>query len=162
IVAHELCHVRRRDNLTSLAHMAVEVLFWFHPVVWWLGSRLVSERERACDEEVIEMGADKQSYAESILKVCGFCLRAPAGMSGVGSSHLSTRIERIMTRGLPAPLNASARVLIASVAALIVSAPLATGVLNAHRESPAAQDGRQVYKVGGDVKAPKMVYEVKP
>ncbi|MBV8731822.1 MAG: hypothetical protein JO336_18595 [Acidobacteriia bacterium] len=34
IVAHELCHVRRRDNLTSALHMTVEALFWFHP---WFG-----------------------------------------------------------------------------------------------------------------------------
>jgi beta-lactamase regulating signal transducer with metallopeptidase domain len=32
IVAHELCHVRRRDNLATVIHMAVEVVFWFHPL----------------------------------------------------------------------------------------------------------------------------------
>jgi bla regulator protein BlaR1 len=37
IVAHELCHVRRRDNLTATWHMVVEALFWFHPFVWWIG-----------------------------------------------------------------------------------------------------------------------------
>ena len=49
IVAHEMCHVRRRDNLTFAIHMAVETLFWFHPVVWWIGARLVEVRELACD-----------------------------------------------------------------------------------------------------------------
>src|SRR5262249_38204221 len=52
IAAHELCHVRRRDNLATAIHMGVEALFWFHPLVWWLGARLMDERERACDEEV--------------------------------------------------------------------------------------------------------------
>src|SRR5258708_9464679 len=33
IVAHELEHVRRRDNLTSAVHTVVEALFWFHPAV---------------------------------------------------------------------------------------------------------------------------------
>jgi hypothetical protein len=37
--------------------MGVEALFWFHPLVWWLGARLMEERERACDEEVLLMGA---------------------------------------------------------------------------------------------------------
>ena len=36
IVAHELCHVRRRDNLTGAIHMVVETIFWFHPLVWWI------------------------------------------------------------------------------------------------------------------------------
>ena len=50
VVAHEVCHTNRRDNVTAAIHMLVEALFWFHPLVWWIGSRLVNERERACDE----------------------------------------------------------------------------------------------------------------
>ncbi|MEN6604154.1 MAG: M56 family metallopeptidase, partial [Bryobacteraceae bacterium] len=47
ILAHELCHARRRDNLAAAFHMVVEAVFWFHPLVWWLGVRMVEERERA-------------------------------------------------------------------------------------------------------------------
>ena len=36
--------------------MAVEAIFWFHPLVWWLGARLMEEREHACDEEVLREG----------------------------------------------------------------------------------------------------------
>ena len=61
IVSHEICHVCRRDNLTSAIHMAVEAIFWFHPLVWWLGARLVEERERACDEEVLRAGSSPGS-----------------------------------------------------------------------------------------------------
>src|SRR5688572_24022502 len=28
VVAHEVCHVRRRDNLTAAIHMLVETIFW--------------------------------------------------------------------------------------------------------------------------------------
>jgi beta-lactamase regulating signal transducer with metallopeptidase domain len=54
-----MCHVRRRDNLFAAVHMAVEAIFWFHPLVWWIGSRLLEERELACDEEVLRMGASR-------------------------------------------------------------------------------------------------------
>jgi beta-lactamase regulating signal transducer with metallopeptidase domain len=64
IVAHELCHIRRRDNLTAALHMLVEAVFWFHPLIWWIGTRLVDERERACDEEVVQSGSDPEVYAE--------------------------------------------------------------------------------------------------
>jgi len=47
ILAHEVWHVRRRDNLSAALHMLVEAVFWFYPLVWWLGARLVEERERA-------------------------------------------------------------------------------------------------------------------
>jgi len=41
ILLHELSHVRHRDNLTATLHMLVQTIFWFHPLVWWLGVRLV-------------------------------------------------------------------------------------------------------------------------
>ncbi len=50
IVAHELCHVRRQDNLMAALHMTVSAIFWFHPAVWWIGRQLIAEREAACDE----------------------------------------------------------------------------------------------------------------
>ena len=56
VVAHEMEHVRRRDNLTFAVHMVVEALFWFFPPVWWIGARLIEERERACDEAVVAAG----------------------------------------------------------------------------------------------------------
>jgi beta-lactamase regulating signal transducer with metallopeptidase domain len=86
IVAHEMCHVRRRDNLTYTLHMAVEVVFWFYPPVRWIGTRLLEERERACDEAVIEAGGEAQVYAEGILNVCKFYVESPvacaAGVTG--------------------------------------------------------------------------------
>ena len=68
ILSHEFCHVRRRDNLTAAIHMAVQAIFWFHPLTWWIGSRLVDERERACDEEVLRHGCKPNVYAEGILQ----------------------------------------------------------------------------------------------
>ena len=70
VIEHELCHVRHRDNLTAAIHMFVETVFWFHPLVWWVGKRLVEERERACDEEVLQLGSEPRVYAEGILKIC--------------------------------------------------------------------------------------------
>ncbi len=40
VIAHEMAHVRRRDNLWSMLQAAVETLFWFYPPVWWLGARM--------------------------------------------------------------------------------------------------------------------------
>jgi bla regulator protein BlaR1 len=97
IVAHELCHVRRWDNLSSAIHMLVEALFWFDPAVWWIRARLIDERERACDEAVLRMGSAPQDYAEGIVTVCEFFLKSPlACASGVTGSDLKRRVETIM------------------------------------------------------------------
>ena len=71
VIAHELCHVRHRDNLMAAIHMFVETAFWFHPLVWWIGKRMVEEREHACDEEALRLGSEPRAYAEGILNVAG-------------------------------------------------------------------------------------------
>src|ERR1700733_12813118 len=96
IVAHELHHVRRPDNLPAAIHMLVEATFWFHPVVWWIKARLLEERERACVEAVLGSGSEAQLYAESILNVCKFYVEPSiACMAGVTGSDLKRRIVRI-------------------------------------------------------------------
>jgi len=132
VLAHELCHLRRRDNLTAAIHMLVEALFWFHPLVWWIGGRLIAERERACDEGVIEAGVNPRVYAEGILKVCRFYLQSPlACAAGVSGSNLKRRMEMIMTGSSGAPLGVSKTLLVSTAAVLAVAAPLAAGLIAA-------------------------------
>jgi beta-lactamase regulating signal transducer with metallopeptidase domain len=129
IIAHEACHLRRRDNLTAALHMLVEAIFWFWPPVWWLGTRLVAERERACDEAVLQAGNDPQTYASSILKVCKHYVASPlACASGVSGADLKQRMEEIMKNSIVARLNVSKKALLAASAAVALALPLAAGV----------------------------------
>jgi beta-lactamase regulating signal transducer with metallopeptidase domain len=130
ILAHELCHVRRRDNFTGAIHMLVETLFWFHPLVWWLRARLVEERERACDEEVLMRAGDPEAYAEGILTVCKFYLSAPACASGVTGSQLKKRIEAILARQVARKLSWGSRMLLVVSAAVALGGPAVIGVLS--------------------------------
>jgi bla regulator protein BlaR1 len=126
ILAHELSHAIRRDNLTAVLHMLVEAIFWFHPLVWWIGVHLVDEREQACDEQVIRLGNDRQVYAESILRVCRSSLASPAaGVAGVGASHLAKRLERIMTSSARVPMTGWRARLLLSAAIVTIALPLA-------------------------------------
>ena len=134
VIAHELCHVRRRDNLTAAMHMVVEVLFWFHPLVWWIGARLVDERERACDEAVVELGNEPQTYAEGILKVCQFYMESKlACVSGVSGASLKKRIEDIMSHRMTAHLTSLKKILLASVTAAALVLPVIVGLVTAPR-----------------------------
>jgi uncharacterized protein (TIGR03435 family) len=128
VLAHELCHVRRRDNLAAAIHMAVEAILWFHPLVWWIGARLVEERELACDEEVVRQGNEPETYAEGILAACRLYLRSPmACVSGVAGGVLRSRIERIMNGAPVRTLGAAKTVLMAVCALAAVLGPIALG-----------------------------------
>ncbi len=130
IIAHEICHLRRGDNALAAAHMLVEALFWFHPLVWWMGARLNKERERACDESVLSSGLTPDLYAESILKVCKFYLHSPLDCAaGISGADLKRRMETIMENRFLLRLNTTRKILLAGCAAIAVAAPIAAGLL---------------------------------
>ena len=132
VLAHEICHLRRRDNLLAATHMLVEALFWFHPLVWWVGARLNEEREHACDESVLAAGQTPQIYAESILKVCQFYLASPLDCAaGISGADLKRRMETIMESKFSLRLNAAKKILLAGAAAIAIAAPIAAGLLTA-------------------------------
>ncbi|MGA8668897.1 MAG: M56 family metallopeptidase [Terracidiphilus sp.] len=131
IVAHELEHVRRRDNLSCAVHRIAQALFWFHPLVYWVGWRMSEERERACDESVIARITPPETYAESILKVCAFCLESPLPcVAGVSGSDLKKRVLRIMKGRSGLTLTLGRRVILASAALLAISLPIGFGVVH--------------------------------
>jgi len=157
ILAHEVWHVRRRDNLAAAVHMVVEAIFWFHPLVWWLGARLVEERERACDEDVVELGSERHVYAESILKVCEFCVGSPlACVSGVTGSDLKKRMVYIMTERIARKLDFSRKILLSTAVLLALVIPMGFGVASATPRRAQAQG-----EIAGAT-APKFDVSVKP
>lgn len=130
IVAHELEHVRRRDNMTAALHSLVEAVFWFHPAVWWLRVKMMEERERACDEKVLERNAEARTYADSILKVCAFCLESPLPCAaGVSGSDLRKRILRITSHRAGVTLTFGRRALLMATAVLAITLPIGFGAV---------------------------------
>jgi len=130
LIAHELCHVRRRDNLFAAIHMLVEALFWFHPLVWWIGARMVEERERACDEHVLNLGNQPRVYAEAIVSVCRLYAESPlACMAGVSGANIRKRIEAIMRNRKGASLTGGRKALLAAAGFATLAGPFGAGIL---------------------------------
>jgi beta-lactamase regulating signal transducer with metallopeptidase domain len=67
VLLHELAHFRRRDDWSNLAQKIVKAVFFFHPAVWWIESRLTLEREMACDDMVLAQTASPRAYASSLI-----------------------------------------------------------------------------------------------
>jgi beta-lactamase regulating signal transducer with metallopeptidase domain len=137
VLAHELCHVRRRDNVTAAIHKCVEVIFWFHPLVWWIGANLLREREAACDESVIDEGHEQAVYAESILRVCR--VSVASRFSGVAASNggdLALRMSSIMSAQRAQPVGNARLALLLLLAMVVCYGPIAAGVISgAFREA---------------------------
>jgi bla regulator protein blaR1 len=129
VLAHELCHVRRRDNLFAAIHMTVEAVFWFHPLLWWISARLVEEREQACDEEVLSLGSHPEIYADAILNVCKFYVQSPlVCASGVSGASIRRRIEAILSSRFE-QLSRAKKLLLAGAGTAALVGPIAIGLL---------------------------------
>src|SRR5688572_19286234 len=132
VVAHEVCHVRRRDNLTAAIHMVVEAVFWFHPLVWWIGARLMSTREQACDEHVVAETAAPIAYAEGIVSVCRRYVETPhMAVAGVGGADVKARVDAILAERIGRRLTLSTRLLLAAAAVLSLTVPIVAGAIEA-------------------------------
>jgi Zn-dependent protease with chaperone function len=146
VLAHEACHIRRRDNLTGAIHHCVQIIFWFHPLVWWIGANLLREREAACDEAVIDEGHEQRVYAESILATCrlGVTGQSSAIAASTGGD-LCQRLSSIMSERRALPITSERFTLLFTMATLVCFAPLFAGIaIGAIREtsgtSPVAFD----------------------
>jgi uncharacterized protein (TIGR03435 family) len=148
VIAHEISHVRRRDNLFAAIQALVEAVFWFHPLVWWIGARLLEERERACDEEVLARGSEPLAYAEGILRTCRLYLESPSPcMSGVTGADLKERIMRITSQIKTRNPGPGKKALLAVAAALAVTAPIVFGLLHAPVVRAQSQAAPQRFEV---------------
>ncbi|HKE93077.1 MAG TPA: M56 family metallopeptidase, partial [Povalibacter sp.] len=129
VIAHEVWHVRRRDNLAGALHALVQILFWFHPLVWWMGAKLVQEREYACDEGAIEDGHDATAYAETLLSICRhLVVSRPLCTASAMGGDLSARVRSIVSKRVPSRTALLRRSVL--VAALIACAvvPVTSGM----------------------------------
>jgi beta-lactamase regulating signal transducer with metallopeptidase domain len=99
ILRHELAHVRRRDDWANLAQSFIQAALFFHPGVWWISKRLSLEREIACDDYVLRLGAGPRAYALLLADLAGRLKRQDLVLAqGVSSSksQLQQRINMIL------------------------------------------------------------------
>lgn len=69
ILAHELAHIRRHDFLVNLLQTFAETLLFYHPAIWWLSSRIRTEREHCCDVVALSVCRDALSYADALVEL---------------------------------------------------------------------------------------------
>ena len=99
VIIHELAHVKRNDYILNIFQIFIEVIFYFHPVTWWLTSIIKREREHICDDEAAGKELNqKLSYAKALL-----IIQENDAISSIGSlafakkpSEMYLRIKRIL------------------------------------------------------------------
>ncbi|MGH9486799.1 MAG: M56 family metallopeptidase [Terriglobales bacterium] len=103
LLAHELAHIRRHDYLVNLAQRALEVIFFFHPAVWWLSRQVSESRELCCDDLAIAGCGDRAAYARALVELAAWqsehaTAHEPAQALAAGGGALGARISRLLGR----------------------------------------------------------------
>jgi beta-lactamase regulating signal transducer with metallopeptidase domain len=124
VLAHELAHVRRADFFWNLVQTLVETLFFFHPAVWWLGSRIRHERELCCDDMALTVCPNPVVYANALFELeqqRSRQLNLAMALDGHQPARtLRMRIARILGEPQAAATNRGPFSLAAAAAALVV------------------------------------------
>ena len=161
-IAHELAHLERRDHWSALLALGAQALYWFHPLVWWLSAKMAEQRELACDNRVLSSGAQPFEYADFLLDISRR-FSSPALFGCAMASHSHSLRGRIMNI-LHAPNNDCSsrwsRPAIVLFSCLLAAAGVMVPATADHTPPPDTQ--HQVYKIGGDVSAPRLIYKVEP
>ena len=99
VLRHEVAHIQRGDFAANLLVRLVCALYWFNPLVWLAARQLRLEQEQACDDHVLQSGADAGGYAEELLRVAtgATVLRVETvGVSMARTSILEQRLRAIL------------------------------------------------------------------
>lgn len=100
IVRHEMAHLRTGHPLQVFLQRVVEVLFWFHPLVWWAARQVSQSREFACDDAAIDQPSQVADYLRTLLIVVEHSAAeaehgSPALAFGRGQGLVTARANRL-------------------------------------------------------------------
>jgi uncharacterized protein (TIGR03067 family) len=127
ILTHELIHIRRGDIAAGYLQVIAQVLWWFHPLVWWANRAASRDRESCCDEESLAaLKYEPGRYARGLLSVLELRrqLRPIFALPGVRPLDVTRkRLEHIMTSGFAPRDRTSRRQWLVLAALAVILAP---------------------------------------
>lgn len=101
-VLHELAHLERRDDWTTVVQRLLQVVMFFSPAVHLIARRLDLEREIACDDRVVTATSDVRSYAVGLTRMAESTAWPHRGIAApaifVTRRQLSLRVEELLSR----------------------------------------------------------------
>jgi beta-lactamase regulating signal transducer with metallopeptidase domain len=102
IILHEKAHLDRADDWTNLLQKLLRALCPLNPALFWAERHLCLERERACDDAVLDVAGDARAYATCLTKLAETRLVKRAALLAPGMwkrhSELAGRVENILHR----------------------------------------------------------------
>ena len=156
VLTHELVHVRRRDWASVLVEETVRACLWFHPVMWWLISRVQLAREEVVDATAVAWTGRRSDYLRALLAFADDVPLAPAP-AFARRRHLFRRIVLLSTE----EIMSARRIVVSAVAVGVAVAlgswsaigafPLQGGATSLIQAQPGPVEQRATVVTSGDL-----------
>jgi bla regulator protein blaR1 len=90
VILHELAHIKRHDLLWGWPVEIARIVYFFHPLVYWVAYQLRLERELACDQlAMARSGHTAADYAQTLVQVVSHASQSPSVQVAAISAGLS-------------------------------------------------------------------------
>jgi beta-lactamase regulating signal transducer with metallopeptidase domain/peroxiredoxin/uncharacterized GH25 family protein len=149
VLMHELAHIKRGDLWINTFQTALQIFYFYNPLLWLANTIIRRVREQAVDEAVlVALGPRAQQYPETLMNVARLTWQRPAlslRLIGVieSKSQLKERIRKMLER--PVPKNA--KLGIAGMLAVVIAAVVLLPMAKAETEgnpSIQSEDAKQI------------------
>jgi type II secretory pathway component GspD/PulD (secretin)/beta-lactamase regulating signal transducer with metallopeptidase domain len=170
VLLHEAIHLRRGDVWVNCAQALLQIVYWWHPLLWLASARIRRVREEAVDDAVmLALRDDADIYAPTLLEVAKFAFRRPLaslGLVGIleSRSALRQRIERLVNFNAPKKAGLTVVSILGILAFSAVALPMgqapektnapnapvsdSTIGTNAAESAQLVRDGKLLYEMG--------------
>ncbi|HEV3341377.1 MAG TPA: M56 family metallopeptidase [Pirellulales bacterium] len=126
LLLHELAHYARGDWLVRVLELAVQVVFWWHPLVGWARREIEAAEEECCDAWVVSrQSGSRRAYAEALLTALDFLCEPvgalPPAACGLGEAPLlRSRLTQIMCGEVAIRPSRAAKAIVLAGAAVVL------------------------------------------
>jgi beta-lactamase regulating signal transducer with metallopeptidase domain/type II secretory pathway component GspD/PulD (secretin) len=130
VLLHELIHLRRRDVWVNCAQTLLQIIYWWHPLLWFANARIRRVREEAVDDAVMfALNEEAEIYAPTLLEVAKLAFNRPLatlGLVGILESRnaLRHRIERLLNFSAPRKVGVSVMSVLGIAAFTALAVPM--------------------------------------
>jgi beta-lactamase regulating signal transducer with metallopeptidase domain len=148
VLIHELVHLKRGDVWVNCPQALVQIIYWWHPLVWFANARIRRVREEAVDDDVmLALRDEADCYAPTLLEVAKHAFHRPLaslGLVGILESRgaLRQRIERLIDFKTPRRAGLSIVSTLAIVAFTAAAVPMGEAPARSSSETKATQGTR--------------------
>lgn len=141
ILLHELAHVKRWDAIVSYLQKILQILFFFHPVVWWVNTQIDQLREYACDDSALAASQVSrrdcgEGFLSLVVQTNGLPTVLPATLGMINyKTMIRRRLMRILDRkrSLQVKLTISTVLLIFIIGLIVVPFSLKVAMAQSSR-----------------------------